>query len=237
VALKGDAEMNDPIVPLTAVNLLSKLTNFEDSYIERKTHSESKDWLRTVVGFANSNPVGYPATLFIGVTDDGTPEKKAGVNLEKLQQSFTHKMKEAYPPIYFTTRILEKDGAQFVAVIVPGSPSRPHFAGQAYVRKGNRTEAASEQRFEELLASRLSKSAEIPKWITKTVTITWMRTEHTHVLGPVVSEASGFVTACNSFYFTYADQIGGTGKSVPLRRVEGSYDNTNSRLKLEIYPA
>jgi hypothetical protein len=173
--------------------------------------------------------------LFIGVRDNGMPE--VGVNLEKLQQSFTLKMQAAYPPIYFTTRILEKDGAQFLAVIVPGSPSRPHFAGQAYVRNGNRTEAASEQEFEELLASRLSKSAEILKWITKTVTLTWLRTENTHVLGSVISEAPVFVTACNSFYVTYADQVGRTGNSIPLRRVEVSYDNANSRLKLEIYPA
>lgn len=123
--------------------------------------------------------------MFIGVRDDGTPE--VGVNLERLQPSFTLKMQAAYSPIYFATKILGKDGSQFVAVIVPGSASRPHFAGPSYVRKGNRTETASEQQFDELLASRLSKSDEILKWMNKTITIDWMRVEHTHLLGAVVS--------------------------------------------------
>jgi predicted HTH transcriptional regulator len=226
--------MNNFTVSLTDADVLSRLKNFEDNFVERKTSGDSKDWLRAVVGFANSTPVGYPAVLFIGVRDDGTPE--VGVNLESLQQSFTRRMQAAYPPIYFATKILEKDGSQFVAVIVPGSANRPHFAGPSYIRRGNRTEAASEEQFDELLASRLSKSGEILKWIKKTISIDELRVEYTHQLGPVARSTEQVVTACNSFYVTLADRIGYPGTSVPLRRVEISSDNKNSRLKLEIYP-
>jgi predicted HTH transcriptional regulator len=227
--------MNNSTVSLTDADLLSRLKYFEDNFVERKTFGDSKDWLKSVVGFANSTPVGYPAVLFIGVRDDGTPE--VGVNLESLQQTFARKMQAAYPPIYFATKILGKDGSQFVAVIVPGSESRPHFAGPSYIRKGNRTETASEQQFDELLASRLSKSGEILKWINKAISIDWMRTENLHQFGPVAGSAEQIVTACNSFYVTLGtNQIGHPGNSIPLRRVEASFDNTQSRLKLEVYP-
>ncbi|MGB8989433.1 MAG: ATP-binding protein [Candidatus Sulfotelmatobacter sp.] len=227
--------MGSSTISLSDADLLSRLKNFEDNFVERKTSGDNKDWLSAVVGFANSTPVGYPAVLFIGVRDDGTPE--VGLNFESLQQSFTRKMQAAYPPIYFTTKMLGKDDSQFLAVIVPGSESRPHFAGHAYIRKGNRTETASEKQFEELLAGRLSKSGEILKWVNKTITIDFMVTEHLHIYGSVSSSVEQVVTACNAFYVTYASHIGQPGTSVPLRRVEVSNDTIKSRLKLEIYPA
>ena len=54
--------------------LLLRLRRFEDNFVERKTASDKKDWLKTIVAFANSTPTGQTATLFIGVTDDGEIE-------------------------------------------------------------------------------------------------------------------------------------------------------------------
>jgi predicted HTH transcriptional regulator len=65
--------------------LLLKLRNFEDNFVERKTISDNKDWLKTVVAFANSVPIGYPAILFISVKNDGTI--RDSVNLDKLQMT------------------------------------------------------------------------------------------------------------------------------------------------------
>ncbi|HXC42516.1 MAG TPA: ATP-binding protein [Candidatus Dormibacteraeota bacterium] len=226
--------MNDLLVPLTDAELLSKLTATEHGFVERKTSGDSKDWLKTVVAFANSTPVGYPAVLFIGVKNDGTPE--GGTNLDTLQQSFNRKIELAYPPIYFTTKILEKNGAQFLAVIVPGSASRPHFAGPSYIRKGSCTEVASEQQFDQLLSTRTSKSAEILKWRGKLVSIDWIRVENVDLMGPVERTQEQIVSECNAFYVTLANAIGYPGQSVPLRRVEISFDNVKTRLKLEIYP-
>lgn len=75
-------------------DLLTRLKNFEDNFVERKSAGDNRDWLKTLVAFANSTPVGYPAVLFIGVRDDGTPE--GGNNLDKLQQTLAEKPK---PPI------------------------------------------------------------------------------------------------------------------------------------------
>ncbi|MFQ5927947.1 MAG: helix-turn-helix domain-containing protein, partial [Terriglobia bacterium] len=105
------------MLQLSDQDLLSRLQNFEDYFVERKTSSDKRDWLKTVVGFANSAPVGYPAVLFIGVRDDGTIEGTA--NLDKLQQTFSGIVSEAYPPIATFPKVLERDGKQFLAVIIP----------------------------------------------------------------------------------------------------------------------
>jgi predicted HTH transcriptional regulator len=62
------------MVELTDADLLGKLRNFEDTFVARKTVGDSKDWLKTIVAFANSTPAGYPSVLFIGAKDDGTIE-------------------------------------------------------------------------------------------------------------------------------------------------------------------
>jgi len=69
------------ILELTEQALLSRMRNFEDHFVERKTSGNSKDWIKTVVGFANSAPDGYPCVLFIGVKDNGDIETPQ-VNLD-----------------------------------------------------------------------------------------------------------------------------------------------------------
>jgi predicted HTH transcriptional regulator len=98
---------------LTDEEIVSRLTNFEDNFVERKSTGDSKDWLKTAVAFANSVPIGYPAVLFVGVKNDGTVEGNA--NLDTVQQTFSRTLNEAYPPIYYTTRILVSlDKKQFL---------------------------------------------------------------------------------------------------------------------------
>jgi hypothetical protein len=41
-------------------DLLSKVKNREDNFIERKPVKDTRGWLHTAVAFANSCPVGYP---------------------------------------------------------------------------------------------------------------------------------------------------------------------------------
>jgi predicted HTH transcriptional regulator len=93
------------LVPISDQDILSQLTNFENSFVERKTSSDSKDWLRTVVGFANTAPIGYPAIMFVGVKDDGEIEEI--LNFDKLQKTLSAKLAEAYPVIFYLTRILQ----------------------------------------------------------------------------------------------------------------------------------
>ena len=114
------------MIELKDEELSLRLRNFEDNFVERKTSGDSKDWLKTVVAFANSTPVGYPAVLFIGVKDDGTPGDRTA-DLDSLQQTFSKKLSDAYPHIYCFPRVVNADGKELLAVIVPGSADTRDF--------------------------------------------------------------------------------------------------------------
>jgi predicted HTH transcriptional regulator len=221
------------MVELNDEELLLRLRSFEDTFVERKTSGDHKDWLKTVVAFANSTPIGYPAVLYIGVGNDGTPEEKP-VDLDSLQRTFNEKLRDAYPPIYRLSKILNAGGKQILAVIVPGSEQRPRFAGQAYIRRGSETVEASGEQFANLIASRNSKACEILKWKGKAITLDLMRVERAGILGAVISSQAYNVVDCNQFYVTL--DAGTYGKSVPLDRVSVSFDEKAQRLKLEERP-
>jgi predicted HTH transcriptional regulator len=214
------------MINLTDQDILLRLNSFEDAFVERKTASDSKDWLKTVVAFANSVPVGDPAILFIGVRNNGDIEE--GANLDSLQRTLSEKLAAAYPPIYYLPKVLQQDGKQFLAVIVPGSENRPHFAGQSYVRVGSETKKASESQFEELLAQRQSKSFEILKWKNQDITVERTYAGRTGRY-PVVAKVAG----CNAFYVTLLQ--GNDPISYSLTKVEISYDDKERRLKLQIH--
>ena len=61
---------------LTEQDLLARLRNFEDHFVERKTAGDSKDWVKTAVAFANSAPVDLPCVLYIGVKNNGEIEER-----------------------------------------------------------------------------------------------------------------------------------------------------------------
>jgi predicted HTH transcriptional regulator len=220
------------MVELNDEELLLRLNNFEDNFVERKTSGDSKDWLKTVVAFANSTPIGHPAVLYIGVKNDGSPEEKT-VDLDSLQKKFAEKVTEVYPLPYYLTKVLPVDAKQVLTVIVPGSPHRPHFAGQAYTREGSRTVVASKLQFEELIASRNSKVYEILKWKDKNITVAtlgvaWPGQQFFSIVGREV----GMVAACNQFYVTL-EFPGGKKKCIPLGRTDVSFDTGAGRLELE----
>jgi len=160
---------------LTDAELIARLTQTEDSFVERKSKSDKGGWLKTVVAFANSVPVGLPAVLFIGVNDDG--QIAESVDTEKAMQIFSDFIGEhAWPPVYSLARDLTHHGRSCIAVIVPGSPERPHFAGKAFVRAGTQTKEASDAQYTELIASRNSKVSEILAWIGREITFVTSRT-------------------------------------------------------------
>ena len=221
------------MVEISDGDILARLRNFEDNFVERKTSADKKGWLKTTVAFANSVPEGYPGILFIGVADDGSIE--GTVDLETLQKTYNQIIDQAYPSIYALPRVLSEQGKQFLAVLVPGSPLRPHFAGKAYVRNGPETKEASEEQYANLIASRNSKASEILKWKGKPVSVEHMRTEHVHTMGAVTHTWDGaVVNDCNQFYVTieYDSRL----TAIPLSRVEISYVHPKNQLKLEVYP-
>ena len=210
-------DLTDRMIDLTDQDILTRLANFEDHFVERKSAGDHKDWLKTAVAFANSVPIGYPAILFVGVKDKGEIEGKA--NLDTLQQSFSKVLNDAYPPIYYTSKVLSRDGKQGLAIIIPGSPLRPHFAGHSFVRIGSETKKASEEQFSNLILERGSKARALLEMIGKQ--ITW------EMIGGQRGNAQATMLACNQFFITVD---GGTYKRCfPLEWVRISFDPANQR--------
>ena len=133
-------------VKLTDRELLMRLRATEDPFVERKTMNDLKDVLKTIVAFANSTPIGYPAVLYIGATDAGSIE--VGRNLDKAQKEVNKALGKVYPSVMVVQKlVVDEAGRECLAVVVPGSENRPHFSGPAYVRSGSESLPASEQQF------------------------------------------------------------------------------------------
>lgn len=158
---------------LTA-QLLSRLGQSEDPWVERKASFDETDVRRTLVGFANSVNEGQTAVLFIGARNDGqhpgvrdaddTQKKLAGVATKKC-----------YPPIEYQTCVLKVEvggkTVEVLSVMVPFSKSRPHFGGVAYIRRGSETVEASREVFLELIASQNDKARKLLQFKDKKVTL------------------------------------------------------------------
>jgi len=221
------------IVQLSDADLLARMRNCEDHFVERKTVKDDKDWKKTAVAFANSAPIGLPAVLYIGVRNSGeieTPQK----DLDEIQKKFNAQMQRVYPRIAYVPKIVTENGQQALAVIIPGSDLRPHFAGLSYLRRGSETIEASDQQFAELIATRNSKTARILSWKDKTVTVI-NRAQTVRGVGSSDSRwpDNTRVVNCDQFYATL--QVGGDAEqSFPLSRVEVNFDNLWHRLQLEI---
>lgn len=144
-------------------DLLSRLGNAEDNFIERKPANPNREDIRkTVVAFANSVPEGRTAVLFVGIRNDGRLD--AVPNPDKLQKTVREICEQdCYPPIKFSAEVLNPEGGPILAVVVPASGNKPHFSGPAYVRRGSESVTASAEVFDELINSRNSKCAAVLK--------------------------------------------------------------------------
>jgi predicted HTH transcriptional regulator len=108
--------------------LLSRMRRFEDQFTKRKTPNDMKDIIKTLVAFGNSTPPNASAVLYLGVRDSGEIEAPQP-NLDNLQRSFRKEVEKVYPPLQTTSTVIEENGRQALAIVVPHSESRPHFAG------------------------------------------------------------------------------------------------------------
>ena len=222
---------------LTNEEILLRLDDPEGSYIERKTKNDLNDCLKTVVALANSTPVGLYSIMFIGVRDNG--EIEPNLDLDRLQKSVAKEIHPAYPGIAVEYRILNKGGAQFLAVLVPGSENKPHFTGPSYIRKGSQSVVASDAQFEALIAERALLPRTLQQWVNKVVTLAsplrgdkgeWVNRQD----GLCVCEMR--VVECNHFYLTveYFSMTYSGKESYPLRFIDLSYDHQHDRLEIRL---
>jgi hypothetical protein len=217
---------------LSDEDLLIRLRNAEDQFTERKSSSDNRGWIRTAVAFANSAPIGYPAVLFIGARPDGMPEDLI-TNLDTLQQTFSREVGQAYPPIGCFPKVLNVDAKRVLAIIIPGSPERPHFTGQSYVRVGSENKKASEEQFSNLIAERNSKARKILEWKDKDITVRFL---DRFILAGIVHERGGSdlfkIVECNQHYVTLQHRA--SKDSVSLSFVSISFNDHDNHLRLEV---
>ena len=209
------------MIELSDEDIVSRLKNTEDSTVERKVVSDYRDCLKTAVGFSNSLPVDDPGIIFVGVFDDGRVQENN--KLDSLERDVSKELNKIYPPIE-PQLLVRKDesGKEFLAVIVRGSPNRPHFAGPSYIRDGSQTREASEPQFEQLIAERNSKVRYISKWKGKQIIYRYLE--------PTLrSEAGAVLTDCNQHFVVLEN------RSVPLECVLVSSSGTKLRLDFK-YP-
>jgi len=145
---------------LTRSQIVEMIEQPEGPLLERKpSRVNARDIRQTVVAFANSVSGTDEAVLLIGIGDRGVVHGCADLEADAIQKSVRDVCdKQCYPAIAFRIEVLA-ERQNVVAVIIPPSENRPHFAGQAYVRRGSESVAASEEVFNELVYSRNSKAA------------------------------------------------------------------------------
>jgi hypothetical protein len=136
-------------------------TQSESELVERKQSRPSPRDIRIVlVAFANSVRSNECAVLFIGIGPRGemVGVKDADGDQREIRKIAEH---ECYPPVECRFRVLQIDGKEIVAVLIPHSKQRPHFTGHSYVRKGSESQRSSEEQMETLIASRNDKASRL----------------------------------------------------------------------------
>ncbi|HEX4003871.1 MAG TPA: ATP-binding protein [Candidatus Acidoferrales bacterium] len=213
--------------------LFARMKNFEDHFVERKTASDDKDWLKTIVAFANSTPMGWTSVLFIGVRNSGeiqTPQ----INLDSMQITLNWELKKAYPPIACIQKVIAESDRQALAVIVPYSENRPHFAGPAYVRKGSETLIASEDKFNELIASRNSLVAQIIAHKGEAIHV--VNSKRGNSMFESYWPGNPVIIDCNQHFITLESGTPPrTRLTFPLSEIDIGFEHTNNRFKVIVY--
>ena len=226
------------MINLNDEDLLARLSNFEDPFVERKVHSDIKDVLKTAVAFANSLPAGMPGVLYMPVKNDGTIQD--GFDLDDLQKKISSQINKAYPAIQYLQKIIRRGSQQVVAVLVWGSEMRPHFAGPAYVRRGSQSVAATEQLYRELLLSQDDKR----RFLIDNREVTWT-VEHLNkepgASRPLfdtraVSTSERTIEEVTAFFVRFKVLASGIYFTEMLQDVHISYDDKRRRYRAVIWP-
>jgi hypothetical protein len=143
---------------MTEEELLRRLRDAEDGFVERKTSFQARDVREAVVAFADSAPETRPGLVFLGVRPDGTVKGLADPDTLARESVDSACKLQCYPPVRYTTASLTLPEGQVLAVIVPRSAERPHFSGHAFIREGSKTKKASADALAEMIASRNTKA-------------------------------------------------------------------------------
>jgi predicted HTH transcriptional regulator len=179
----------------------------ESSLIERKPDNfKDREARKVVVAFANSTPEGQEAVLFIGLHDK-TGDVIGVANPDELQRKYGRALAECYPSITYRMHTLAFDGKIVVAIVVPSSSRKPHFAGAAYVRNGSQSILASDELYQELILSRTDKTRELLKF-KRTHTLFSVRGINYHLGSQKAFSGGGHTEQISDCYVVDCDAFG-----------------------------
>jgi hypothetical protein len=224
---------------MTPDELLRRLRDPEDNFVERKVEAvTSADIRKTVCAFANTVE-GREAVLFIGIHDK-TGDILGVTNVERLQIRVREAcMESCYPPIKHVSEVVEAEGKRVVAVVVPPSEKKPHFTGPAFIRVGASSMNASEEQLDELVSSRLDKCREILRHKNKglvTVRTVGYKLGSKKPMSDVhyVSGTECLIRQCTAHLVTLEEPATGCTHSESLNGIVVGFDDEKRRLMLLI---
>jgi hypothetical protein len=172
--------------------------------------------------------------IYLGVSNDGSVEGLKG--LDSMQRTIRLAAEDCYPAISFQSETLEVEGKTILAIEVPYSTNRPHFAGPAFVRRGAENVKASDEIFNELITSRLEKPREILKWRDHPVTVVARRKRlgSTQYIGDNRYEERHDcrIEACTAHYVRMQIVSSGAYVTEPLENISISFDEKRHRVML-----
>jgi hypothetical protein len=223
---------------MTNDELLERLRDQEDNFVERKSDGLSPAEIRKAASAFANTVEDRSAILFIGVHDK-TGDLLGVRDTDQMQKKVRAACQEdCYPPIAYTSHVLTCDGKSIVAVVIPPSSSKPHFTGPAFVRVGSDSLKASQEQLNELVLNRVDKCREILRYKGKgLISVRGVG----YKLGsnkPVADvhypqHADCTVRNCTAHVVTL-EAIDGAIYSEPLDRIEVSYDTERARPMLVI---
>src|SRR6266571_8938987 len=80
-------------------DVLARLRDAEDSFVERKESCQPTKIKRTAVAFANSLPQGRDGVIFVGVCDNGDPLPPGDFKVKPAEEKARQALGECYPKI------------------------------------------------------------------------------------------------------------------------------------------
>jgi hypothetical protein len=220
-------------MPFTDEQLLAKIGEREDNFVERKSNAQRAEIRQTLSAFANSLPETREGIIFIGIADNGNV---VGVdNTEGAQRTVGEAAADCYPTVAYTARVIRPEGRNVVAITVPHSRERPHFSGAAFVRVGSQSRNASAEQYNDLISSRNEIAGKILQSKNQIVTL--------ELLGRALGDprptpnsrgrAQCRIMECDALSVLFMDIASNTVYSEPLSRITLASDVTaNNRLKI-----
>jgi predicted HTH transcriptional regulator len=221
---------------MTRFEILQLLTSPEGPLVERKSKGIKPNEIRqSVVAFANSLNAGEEAVIFVGVRNDGEVQGLSDAEADARQKDIREACeRECYPPVKYRIELLQEH-KNVLAIIIPASEKRPHFAGPAYIRRGSESVAASQEMLQELIDSRTSKVAELLRYKRELTVVTVLAIGHRMFSDQRTSNqkyrenGECHVVDCNSHFVRLARLHDGLRISRALERVQVSYDEVKWR--------